>query len=151
LFWSFFFFFFFLASRVRALQYLAALTRDLFDEGEQMKRNFRIANAKQSRSTDLKRAAAHQARAAAIQRQQTRYNREVSMAQFEADWLRNSPAYQQAMAFLEANWVKTKKGDYVSKKDLNDDAGTTFEDLLTSMKLEDKEGVGLDAGLSSEK
>jgi len=113
-----------------------------------MKRNYRIATAMQSRSTDQKRATTHQARAAAIQRQQTRYNNEVSMAQFEVDWLRNSPAYHQAMEFLEANWVKTRKGDYVSKKDLSDDAGTTFEDLLSSMKLEDKDGDGLDAGLA---
>lgn len=114
-----------------------------------MKRNYRIATAKQARSTDSKRAAAHQARAAAIQRHSTRYNNEVSMAQFEVDWLRNSPAFHQAMEFLEANWVKTRKGDYVSKKDLNDDAGTTFEDLLSSMKLEEKDGVDLDAGLPS--
>jgi hypothetical protein len=40
------------------------------------------------------------------------------------------------MEFLEENWVKTSKGDYVSKKDLNDDMSTSFEDLLSSMKLE---------------
>jgi hypothetical protein len=54
------------------------------------------------------------------------------------DWLRNSPAYSQAMEFLDEHWIKTAKGDYVSKKDLNDDMSTSFEDLLKSMKLEVK-------------
>jgi hypothetical protein len=48
-----------------------------------MKRRFRIATAKQVRSTDMKRAAAHQAQAAAIQRRQKRYNNEVAMTQCE--------------------------------------------------------------------
>lgn len=48
-----------------------------------MKRRFRIATAKQVRSTDAKRAATHQAQAAAIQRRQKRYNNEVAMTQCE--------------------------------------------------------------------
>lgn len=52
------------------------------------------------------------------------------------DWLRNSPAYSQAMEFLDEHWIKTAKGDYVSKKDLSDDMSTSFEDLLSSMKME---------------
>ncbi len=64
-------------------EFLAQLTRQIADEGEQMKRKFRIANAKQCRSSDQKRAAAHQAQAAAIQRRQKRYNNEVAMAQCE--------------------------------------------------------------------
>jgi len=122
-------------------EFLAVLTRQIADEGEQMKRKFRIANAKQvlMSNSDTKRAAQHQAQAAAIQRRQKRYNNEVAMAQCEVDWLRNSPAYAQAMAFLDEHWVKTAKGDYVSKKDLSDDADTSFEDLLSSMKLEELE------------
>ena len=54
----------------------------------------------------------------------------------QVDWLRNSPAYKQAMEFLDEHWIKTAKGDYVSKKDLNDDMSLSFEDLLSSMKLE---------------
>jgi hypothetical protein len=42
------------------------------------------------------------------------------------------------MEFLDEHWIKTAKGDYVSKKDLNDDMSTSFEDLLNSMKLEVK-------------
>ena len=52
------------------------------------------------------------------------------------DWLRNSPAYAQAMEFLDEHWIKTSKGDYVSKKDLSDDMNVSFDDLLSSMKLE---------------
>ena len=48
-----------------------------------MKRRFRVASAKQARSADPKRAAAHQAQASAIQRRQKRYNNEVAMAQCE--------------------------------------------------------------------
>mmetsp|Transcript_63275 Transcript_63275/g.142693 ORF Transcript_63275/g.142693 Transcript_63275/m.142693 type:complete len:360 (-) Transcript_63275:139-1218(-) len=117
-------------------EFLAQLTRQIADEGEHMKRKFRLANAKQLRSSDSKRAAAHQAQAAAIQRRQKRYNNEVAMAQCEVDWLRNSPAYTQAMEFLDEHWIKTAKGDYVSKKDLSDDMSTSFEDLLLSMKME---------------
>jgi hypothetical protein len=47
----------------------------------------------------------------------------------------------QAMAFLETHWVKTAKGDWVSKKDLKDDE-MNFEDLLNSFKEED--GLSLD-------
>lgn len=62
-------------------------------EGEQMKRKFRIANAKQSRSADVKRAAVHQAQAAAIQRRQKRYNNEVAMAQCEVSTRLSIPYY----------------------------------------------------------
>ena len=54
----------------------------------------------------------------------------------QVDWLRNPPAYTQAMEFLDKHWVKTAKGDYVSKKDLSDDMNVTFDDLLSSMKNE---------------
>lgn len=54
-------------------------------EGEQMKRKFRLANAKQILmfNSDAKRAAQHQAQASSIQRKQKRYNNEVAMAQCE--------------------------------------------------------------------
>ena len=58
------------------------------------------------------------------------------MTQTEVDWLKQSPAYSQAMEFLDAHWIKTKRGDYVSKQDLRDDQETTFEDMLAQMKLE---------------
>jgi len=118
-------------------EYLAVLTKNIADEGEQMKRKFRIATAKQSRSHDMKRASLHQAQASAIMRRQERYNNEVAMAQCEVDWLRNSPAYTQAMEFLDEHWVKTAKGDYVSKKDLNDDMNVSFDDLLLTMKTDE--------------
>ena len=47
----------------------------------------------------------------------------------------SSPAYSQAMEFLDQHWIKTKRGDYVSKQDLKDDQETTFEDMLAQMKL----------------
>lgn len=117
-------------------EYLAVLTKNIADEGEQMKRKFRIATAKQSRSHDMKRASLHQAQASAIMRRQERYNNEVAMAQCEVDWLRNSPAYTQAMEFLDEHWVKTAKGDYVSKKDLHDDMNVSFDELLLTMKTD---------------
>lgn len=120
-------------------EYLAGLTKQIADEGEQMKRRFRIATAKQSRSHDLRRASIHQSQASAIMRRQQRYNNEVAMAQCEVDWLRNSPAYAQAMEFLDKHWVKTAKGDYVSKKDLSDDMNVSFDDLLSSMKSDESE------------
>jgi len=45
------------------------------------------------------------------------------------------------MEFLDEHWIKTAKGDYVSKKDLNDDMSTSFEELLSSMKLEAGKGT----------
>ena len=65
---------------------------------------------------------------------------EILLVCLQVDWLRNSPAYTQAMEFLDEHWIKTAKGDYVSKKDLNDDMSTSFEELLSSMKLEAGKG-----------
>jgi hypothetical protein len=48
-----------------------------------MKRRFRLANAKQVHASDGKRAAIHQAQAAAIHRRQKTYNNEVAIAQCE--------------------------------------------------------------------
>ena len=117
-------------------EYLAGLTKQIAEEGEAMKRKFRLATAQAVRSTNPKRAAQHESAAKAIQRRQTSFNKEVSMTQTEVDWLKQSPAYSQAMEFLDAHWIKTKRGDYVSKQDLRDDQETTFEDMLAQMKLE---------------
>eukprot|EP01051_Picozoa_sp_SAG22_P015225 SAG22_NODE_1961_length_3243_cov_15.725827_4_plen_62_part_00 len=59
------------------------------------------------------------------------------MTQTEVDWLTQSPAYSLAVAILDASWIKTAQGDYVSKKDLEDDEQTTFEDMVATMKFED--------------
>ena len=118
-------------------EYLAGLTKQIAKEGEAMKRKFRLATTQAVRSTNPKRAAQHESAANAIQRRQTSFNKEVSMTQTEVDWLKQSPAYSQAMEFLDAHWIKTKHGDYVSKEDLRDDQETTFEDMLAQMKLEE--------------
>ena len=82
----------------------------------------------------------------AIQRRQASFNKEVSMTQTEVDWLKQSPAYSQAMEFLDQHWIKTKRGDYVSKQDLKDDQETTFEDMLAQMKMEEESGSVLLGG-----
>ena len=55
----------------------------------------------------------------------------------QVNWLKESPAWKKAMEFLQEHWVKTAKGDWVSKRDLEDDMSTSFDDLLASMKEED--------------
>ena len=131
--------------------YLARLTRLIADEGARLRRSFGMALAKSrsSVSTDAKRASAHDRRADAIRRLEQRYNNEVAMTQREVDWLQTSPAFKQAMDFLDEHWVKTSKGDFVSKKDLHEDATVSFEDMLSALKeeQEQKQQQLLDASL----
>jgi hypothetical protein len=65
----------------------------------------------------------------------------------QVEWLHNSPAYKQAIAFVDENWIKTAKGELVSKKDLKDDMSMTFEDLLSAFKLEVVVVVAVDSEL----
>ena len=53
-----------------------------------------------------------------------------------------------ALAFLQ---VPTAQGDWVSKKDLEDDATTSFDDLLASMKAEEEHGQGQGRGKSEDR
>ena len=117
-------------------EYLAGLTSQIFDEGEAMKRKYRGASAQAVRWANKgpKRAAQYEAILRGIRNRETSFNREVKMAQFEVDWLKKSPAWSQAMDFLEENWIKTEKG-YVSKYDLKKDQEVSFEDMLNQMKL----------------
>lgn len=41
------------------------------------------------------------------------------------------------MEFLDTHWVKTSQGDYIAKKDLEEEF-VSFEDLLSSMNEEDR-------------
>lgn len=117
--------------------WLANLSTDIADEGANMERKYRLTTAKQCRSHDQRRALIHQKQAELIKKNGSRHNKEVTMVKFEVNWLKESPAWKKAMEFLQEHWVKTAKGDWVSKRDLEDDMSTSFDDLLASMKEED--------------
>ncbi|KAJ8598803.1 hypothetical protein CTAYLR_008663 [Chrysophaeum taylorii] len=116
--------------------WVAQLTREIAQEGEDLKRRFRMAMAKRNRTKDAKRAAAYDKCANTIYKLQDRYNKEVAMTQFEVEWLQNSPAFKQMLEYREKYWVKTAKGDYVCKRDLAEDAAVSFDDLLSEFKEE---------------
>ena len=117
--------------------WIARLTTDIANEGEAMTRGYRLAMAKYNRCHDPKRAKAYLSQAEVIRAKEKRYNNEVTMAKHEMAWLLESPAWKKAMEFLRENWVQTAKGDWVSKKDLEDDMSLSFESLLASMKAEE--------------
>ena len=117
--------------------WIAELSAAIASEGEAMMRSYRLAMAKQSRTHDPTRQRVFLAQADAIRANERRYNNEVTMAKHETAWLLDSPAWKKALEFLKEHWVQTSKGDWVSKKDLEDDMSTSFDDLLASMKEED--------------
>lgn len=114
--------------------YVAQLTNELAQEGENLKRKFRMAMAKRNRTKDAKRAAAYDKSANAIFKAQDVYNKEVKMTQFEMDWLLNSPAFKKMLEFRAEHWIETPRGDFVSKKDLEEDAEVSFDSLLAEFK-----------------
>ena len=119
--------------------WLATMMQEIADEHNDLDRRFKIAQAKARTCTrDRAKASKFQAVAETLMRVDfVRHNKEVDMAKYEMNWLQQSPAWKKAMAFLEENWVKTAKGDWVSKKDLRDDENLSFDDLLNSFKEED--------------
>ena len=119
--------------------WLATMMQEIADEHNDLDRRFKIAQAKARTFTrDRAKASKFQAVAETLMRVDfVRHNKEVDMAKYEMNWLQQSPAWKKAMAFLEENWVKTAKGDWVSKKDLRDDENLSFDDLLNSFKEED--------------
>ena len=88
--------------------FLAQLTRAIHAEGEAMKRAFLGASAQAQRwsTKGSNRVGQFDAKCRGIMRRESQHNKEVQMAQFEVEWLHNSPAWGKAMEFLDEHWIK---------------------------------------------
>lgn len=55
----------------------------------------------------------------------------------EKEWFYSSKAFKLAQEYILDNWTETKSGKWVNKKELEEDAAMSFEDLLAEMKAAD--------------
>jgi len=129
--------------------WLVTVANGVQAEGDAMTRRFKLANAKIGKSRDVRRTNACVNTIDAIRQQERRHNNEIAMMKFEIDWLKSQPAWGEAMEFLKTHWTQTPSG-WVSKKDMADDAGVSFEDMLAQMKDKTKEGPGFDGDWDGE-